>query len=72
MPKSKIDKITKDTTLAKILEKKGANEVLSKNNVPCMTCAMAHMELGMLKLGDVCNMYGLDLNKILKDLAKLK
>ena len=37
-----------------------------------MTCAMAHMELGMLKLGDVCNMYGLDLNKILKDLAKLK
>lgn len=69
MPKAKI---TKDTTLSKILELKGANEVLSKHNVPCMTCPMAQMELSSLKLGDVCNIYGLDLDKILKDLSKLK
>jgi len=61
-------KITKDTTLAKILEIKGAEKILSKFQVPCLGCAMAQMEMDTLKLSDICNMYGLDINKLLKEL----
>ena len=34
------------TTLAKILEKKGAPEILTKHGVPCISCPMAAMEIG--------------------------
>ena len=63
-------KITKATTLEKILEQKGAEDVLHKHNVPCVSCPMAEMELSMLKIGEVCKMYGLNLEKILKDLNR--
>jgi len=33
---------------------------------------MAQMEMSSLKLGDICSMYGLDLNKLLKELNALK
>jgi hypothetical protein len=65
-------KITKDTTLQKILEIKGAEEVLAKHNTPCLTCPMASMELEKLKIGEVSEMYGLDLKNILKDLQSLQ
>ena len=61
-------KITKDTTLAKVLEIKGAEKILSRFEMPCLGCAMAQMEMDSLKLGDICNMYGLD--KMLKELNK--
>jgi len=61
-------KVTKDTTLAKVLEIKGAEKILSKFEMPCLGCAMAQMEMDSLKLGDICNMYGLD--KMLKELNK--
>jgi len=61
-------KITKDTTLAKALEIKGAEETLSKFQMPCLGCPMAQMEMNTLKLGDICNMYGIDLDKMLKEL----
>lgn len=64
-------KINKDTTLSKILKIKGAEGILEKHKLPCLQCPMAQMEIEFLKLGDVCNMYGLDLEKILKDLNKL-
>ncbi len=65
-------KITKDTTLAKILEFKGAEKILSKFQMPCLGCAMAQMEMSSLKLGNICSMYGIDLNKLLKELNALK
>jgi len=65
-------KITNKTTLAKIVEKKGGAEVLMKNNVPCLGCPMAAMEIDKLKIGEVCKNYGLNLEKILEDLNKLK
>ena len=64
-------KITKTTTLEKVLKIKGAEKVLSKYNFPCLTCPMAQMEMNSLKLGDICNMYGIDLEKVLKELNKL-
>ena len=63
-------KITNKTTLEKILDQKGAEEVLGKNGVPCVSCPMAKMEMDQLKIGDICKMYGLNLEKILKELNK--
>ena len=63
-------KITKNTTLEKIIELKNGEKILHKNNVPCVSCPMAAMELSTLKIGDVCNMYKLNLEKILKELNK--
>ena len=61
-------KITKDTTLAKALEIRGAEKILSKFEMPCLGCPMAQMEMDSLKLGDICSMYGIDLSKLLKEL----
>jgi hypothetical protein len=65
-------KITSKTTLKNILSKKGANEVLMENGVPCLSCPMASFEIDKLKIGDVCKMYELNLEKILKELNMLK
>ncbi len=65
-------KVTNKTTLKNILEKEGASEVLSKHSVPCMSCPMASFELEKLEIGEVSKMYGLPLEKILKDLNNLK
>lgn len=66
-----VKKITKDTTLEKILELTGADAVLAKYKVPCLTCPMAQYEMQSLTIGDVCKMYGLDLPKLLVELNKL-
>jgi len=65
-------KITRNTTLAKVLEINGAEKILSKFQMPCLGCAMAQMEMSSLKLGNICSMYGIDLNKLLKELNALK
>ena len=59
--------INKETTLKEILEK-GKENILKKHGVPCVTCPFAKMEMDKLKIGDVCSMYGIDLEKLLKDL----
>jgi len=61
-------KLTKDTTLERVLKIKGSEKILAKHNFPCITCPMAKMEMASLKLGDVCSMYGVDLEKLLKEL----
>jgi hypothetical protein len=65
------DKVGIGTTLKKILEIKGADEILFKYSVPCMSCPMASFEIGKLEIGQVCKMYGLDCKKILKELNGL-
>jgi len=64
----KMRKITKDTTLSEILGSKGAEKILSKYNLPCLTCPMAKFEASKLKIGEVCKGYGINLDKLLKDL----
>jgi hypothetical protein len=65
-------KITEKTTLEKILETKKGAEILSKYSVPCMSCPMASFEISKLEIGQVCKMYGLNLEKILNELNILK
>ena len=67
-----IKKITEKTTLAKIVEKKGADEILNENGVPCLSCPMSQFEIDKLEIGKVCKMYGLNLKKILEQVNKLK
>jgi hybrid cluster-associated redox disulfide protein len=63
-----MDKINKDTTLSEILEFKGAEKILSKYNLPCLSCPMAKFEMEKLKIGEVCETYGINLEGLLKDL----
>ena len=63
-------KITKNTTLAKVLEHSGAEKILVKYNVPCLTCPFAKMEMDKLKIGQICKIYGIDIDKLLKELNK--
>jgi len=63
-------KILKNTTLDKIINMPKGEKILSKHGVPCVACPMAKFELSQLKLMDVCNIYGLELEAILKDLNK--
>jgi hypothetical protein len=63
-------KIISKTTLREILKIKGAVEILAKHKVPCLSCPMALLEIDKLKIGEVCKAYGLNLEKILKELNK--
>lgn len=60
-------KITKDTTLAEI-SLSGAEKILAKYNLPCLSCPFAKMEMENLKIGEVCKIYGIDLESLLKEL----
>lgn len=64
-------KIDKNTTIEKILEIEGAEDVLRKYNLPCLSCPMASLEIGSLKIGEVSEMYGLDIDSIIKELEEL-
>ena len=64
------NKITKDTSLAEILKKSENEKILAKYNVPCLTCPLANMEMEELKIGDICKMYGINVDELLDDLNK--
>ncbi|MCX6764743.1 MAG: DUF1858 domain-containing protein [Candidatus Nealsonbacteria bacterium] len=63
-------KITKETTLAEVLKQKGTEIILQKYNFPCLTCPMAKFEIENLKIGQVCEMYAIPLEKVLEELNK--
>jgi len=65
-------KITKDTTLEEVLETPNAEQILAEYKVPCLTCPMAQMEMQVLRIGDICKMYGIDAVKLLKSLNEEK
>ena len=64
-------KIDKNTTVKEILEIEGGEDILKKYNLPCLSCPMASFEIGSLKIGEVSEMYGLDIDNIIKGLNDL-
>ena len=64
--------IYEKTKLADILAIVGAEEVLHKFQVPCMTCPMMKMEIDELTIGNIAKMYALDLEGILRELNKIE
>jgi len=65
-------KITKDTILSELLDNPKAVEILTKYNLPCLSCPFAEFEVKNLKLGDVCKMYKINIESLLKELNKAK
>jgi len=59
---------TNKSTLEEILEFSGAEDILLKYDVPCLGCPMARLEMQNLNIGQICAMYGIDLEKLLTDL----
>ena len=64
-------KVTKNTKLSELLENPKAVEILRKNDLPCLTCPFAQYEMDKLKIGDVCKMYGIKSEPLLKELNKV-
>ena len=62
------NKITKDTLISKILECPRSKKILLRYNLPCLSCPMATFEMRVLKIGEVCKMYDIDLENLLKEL----
>ena len=60
--------IKADTTLAEILKFPQAEKILAKYNLPCLWCPFAKLEMENLKIGEICKMYGIDIEKLLKEL----
>jgi len=63
-------KFTEESTLGELLNEGVPFELLSKYGVPCVTCPMAQFELNNLKLKDIKNFYGIDIEGLLKEINK--
>jgi hypothetical protein len=57
--------------LKEILGKPDLMKILEKYNLPCLSCPFAKMEMEDLKIGDVCKMYDIDIEKLLKELNRV-
>jgi hypothetical protein len=61
-------KVTKKTKLSKLIDDKKAQKVLEKFDFPCISCPHARMEMEVLEIGNVCEMYDIDSTKLIKEL----
>ena len=64
-------KFSKDTVLKEIFDNPEAKKILEKYHLPCLNCPFAMFEMESLKIGDVCKMYNIDINKLLEELNKV-
>ena len=64
------EKVTENTILGELLQKPDAMQILRQFRLPCLSCPMAALEMGVLKIGDVARMYGIDLSSLLIELNK--
>jgi len=65
------NKYTKETVLSEICKHPRAHEILAKYRLPCLHCPMAATEMSKLKIGQVCQMYNLDIDNLLKELNEM-
>lgn len=61
-------KVTKKTKLSKLIDDKKAQKVLEKFDFPCISCPHARMEMEVLEIGNVCEIYDIDSTKLIKEL----
>ena len=67
-----MEMITSKTTLSEVLKHPGAKEILSDFNLPCLNCPMMALEMKGLTLGEACQMYNLNLKRLLEKLNKVE
>lgn len=63
-------KISKSDSLSDVMGLPCAEKILAKHKVPCLSCPYAKMEMEKLKIEDICKMYGIGLDSLLKDLNR--
>ena len=63
--------IKADTTLAEILKYPEVEKILAKYNLPCLDYPFAKMEMENLKIGEICRMYGINIENLLKELNEV-
>jgi len=63
-----MNRITENTTLTEVLEKPEFVKILSKHNLPCLGCPFAKLEMGNLTIGEICKMYNIDSEGLIKEL----
>ena len=61
-------KITGKTKLKELFEMKGVTDILLSHNFPCVMCPMAKMEMDILDIGSVCEMYGINKKKLINEI----
>jgi len=71
MHRSERKKISRNTTLAEILEDPRLTKILMKYGLPCLHCPMASYEINILTIGKVAEAYGIKLKPLLKELNKV-
>jgi len=64
------NKVTKETTLGEILKFSGAEKILARYHLPCLSCPFAKFEMENLKIGEICKTYGINIESLLKALNK--
>ena len=65
------EKYNENTKLAEVLNSPEASKVIGKFKVPCLHCAMAAYEAGVLTLGQISKTYNIDLGSLLKELNEI-
>lgn len=63
-----MEKITKKTKLSEVLKRPELIEILEKYNLPCLSCPMVRFEIENLEIGQVCEFYGIEAEKLIKEL----
>ena len=63
-----LKEVTKDTFLIEVLEDDKTKKVLEKYQLPCLSCPLASLRLGSLKIGEFCEIYQIDLENLLEEL----
>lgn len=63
--------ITRETTLSEIFKNPERKKILAKYNLPCLSCPYAKSEMETLKIGEICRMYSVKTQNLLKELNQL-
>jgi len=66
-----VKKYTENTKLSEVLSSPETSKIIAKYNLPCLHCAMAAYESEVLTLGMISKTYGIDIDKLLKELNKI-
>lgn len=61
-------KITSETKIKEILDREDLFEILMAHGFPCVSCPISRMEMDILDIGSVCEMYGINEIDLLEDI----
>jgi hypothetical protein len=59
---------TEKSKLKDIMKLKNGLEILQKYSIPCAVCPLARMEMDMLEIGQIADMYDIDIEDLLKEI----